>query len=151
MKIIEKKCPNCGANLKFQSGERNARCESCRREFVVEYDTEDLIGNLKDAAKQLQAESINLVPAAKVFGTVVAIHSIVVMLISAVILVAVIFGIINAVSSFNRINERANKQTETQQTTNPLESNEEYDRAYKELMERQQQMLNNQNSGYNGD
>ena len=38
MKIIEKKCPNCRANLEFKVGERDVKCASCRRSFAIEYD-----------------------------------------------------------------------------------------------------------------
>lgn len=57
MKIIEKKCPNCGANIKFKVGEHDARCEKCRREFAIEYD-EDV--DLKHAIGEISAESIRL-------------------------------------------------------------------------------------------
>ncbi len=108
MKFIEKKCPNCGANLKFKLGDRDARCESCRREFIIENDADDIAGDLKDAAAKLkdQIGNINLVPATKLFGTVFAIHSIVIMVISAVVMIFIILGIINAVNSFNSIHER---------------------------------------------
>ena len=38
MKIFEKKCPNCSANLEFKVGERDVKCPNCRRTFAVEYD-----------------------------------------------------------------------------------------------------------------
>ena len=38
MKIIAKECPKCGANLNFKVGDKEVRCGSCRRDFVIEYD-----------------------------------------------------------------------------------------------------------------
>lgn len=38
MSIVEKKCPNCGANLKFKYGDHDAHCESCRSDFAIEYE-----------------------------------------------------------------------------------------------------------------
>ncbi len=57
MKFVEKKCPNCGANIKFKVGERDVHCEKCRRDFAVEYDTDP---ELSDAAAEIRAESIRL-------------------------------------------------------------------------------------------
>ena len=148
MKIIEKKCPNCGANLKFKAGERNAVCESCRREFIIEYGAEDIVDDIKEAAEKIKADSVNLVPAAKVFGAVVAVHSVIIMLVSAVIIIAVIFGIVNAVNSFNKINDdiRNQKDELKSQQEDPFSSQEEYERALKELQERQKSIIDGQNT-----
>ena len=64
MKIIEKKCPNCGGNLDFKVGERDVRCESCRRKFAVEYDT-DLNDMTEKAMDALKAADISLRPVRK--------------------------------------------------------------------------------------
>ncbi len=64
MKIIEKKCPNCGGNLDFKVGERDVRCESCRRKFAVEYDA-DLNGLSEKAMDALKAADISLRPVRK--------------------------------------------------------------------------------------
>lgn len=47
MRIIEKKCPNCGANLDFNVGERNVSCASCRRKFAIMYDHGEDINKLR--------------------------------------------------------------------------------------------------------
>ena len=65
MKIIEKKCPNCGGNLDFKVGERDVRCESCRRKFAVEYDA-DLNGLSEKAMDALKAADISLRPVRKI-------------------------------------------------------------------------------------
>lgn len=38
MKIIQKKCPNCGASLDFRYGEHDAECIFCHSKFALEYD-----------------------------------------------------------------------------------------------------------------
>ena len=53
MKIIEKKCPNCGANLEYKVGERDVHCKKCRRDFAVEYDE-----NIVDPEVYLKAKDI---------------------------------------------------------------------------------------------
>ena len=64
MKIIEKKCPNCGANLEFDVGEKNVRCSSCRRLFAIEYDKEKFQGSDND----LQSKDIRLKVVHKIFS-----------------------------------------------------------------------------------
>lgn len=36
MKIIEKKCPNCGADLEFKIDDKEAKCKYCNSEFIIE-------------------------------------------------------------------------------------------------------------------
>ncbi len=38
MKIIEKKCPNCGAKLNFDSEDTETKCNYCGQEFIIEND-----------------------------------------------------------------------------------------------------------------
>ena len=57
MKFVEKKCPNCGANIHFKVGEHDVHCEKCRRDFAVEYDADV---DLKNALNDISAESIKL-------------------------------------------------------------------------------------------
>lgn len=94
MRIIEKKCPNCQANLDFKVGERDVECKSCRRKFAIEYDHE-----LEES--HLQPSDFNLKPmrAARNFIYITAI----VIMIMGIIM----FGIvsINAV----KMHQKANK------------------------------------------
>ena len=43
MKLIEKKCPNCGASLSFDENDKVTRCDYCKREFEIERDAQDRI------------------------------------------------------------------------------------------------------------
>ncbi len=56
MKIFEKKCPNCNANLEFKVGEQDIVCPHCRRTYAVEYDQTRFI----DPEVQLKAKDIQL-------------------------------------------------------------------------------------------
>ncbi len=127
MKITEKKCPNCGANLKFKAGEHNAHCDSCRRDFVIEYEVDDA-GNLSD--------TFDLTPAMTIFGKIFAIHSVIIVLISVVMIIAIAFGIFQAINSFNSINERRRAMTEDYDSS-VEEMNKQYQDAVKELEKRQ--------------
>ena len=41
MKIIEKKCPNCGAKSKFKIGDKETKCNYCNSEFIIEDNNKD--------------------------------------------------------------------------------------------------------------
>lgn len=36
MKLIEKTCPKCGANLEFKPGAKEVKCSYCNKEFIIE-------------------------------------------------------------------------------------------------------------------
>ena len=38
MKLIEKKCPNCGAGLEFSDTDKSCKCQYCHRAFEIERD-----------------------------------------------------------------------------------------------------------------
>lgn len=47
MKLIEKKCPNCGASLSFSDTDKSCKCEYCERSFEIER-CNDNSSNLSD-------------------------------------------------------------------------------------------------------
>lgn len=40
MKIIEKTCPNCGANIEFNKGDEKVQCSYCKKTYVIEEEKE---------------------------------------------------------------------------------------------------------------
>lgn len=38
MKLVEKKCPNCGAGLSFNDTDKSCKCDYCKRSFEIERD-----------------------------------------------------------------------------------------------------------------
>lgn len=42
MRLIEKKCPNCGANLSFDENDKSCKCDYCKRAFEIQRDTDSL-------------------------------------------------------------------------------------------------------------
>ena len=38
MKLIKKKCPYCGADLKYHYGDHEAKCTYCKQSLIVEYE-----------------------------------------------------------------------------------------------------------------
>lgn len=69
MKIVEKKCPNCGASLDFKVGERDIVCDHCRRKFAVKYDGVDFAKLSADEVKSLKDVNIDLKPLRNIFIT----------------------------------------------------------------------------------
>ncbi len=69
MKIVEKKCPNCGASLDFKVGERDIVCNHCRRKFAVKYDGVDFAKLSADEVKSLKDANIDLKPLRNIFIT----------------------------------------------------------------------------------
>lgn len=58
MKLIEKKCPNCGAGLEFKDNDKNCKCSHCGSSFEIERNT-----NINDIEEQF-----DLKPIGKVFS-----------------------------------------------------------------------------------
>lgn len=40
MKLIEKKCPNCGAELKFEKDETEVKCNYCNTSYIIQRDAD---------------------------------------------------------------------------------------------------------------
>ncbi len=47
MKLIEKKCPNCGASLSFNSEDKEITCKYCNISFEIEKEIGDYIDKEK--------------------------------------------------------------------------------------------------------
>ncbi|MBO4855443.1 hypothetical protein J6X15_00840 [Candidatus Saccharibacteria bacterium] len=59
MRIVEKKCPNCHANLEFDVGEQNVKCPSCRRNYAIEYEKDFVDPEVQMKAKDIQLKMLN--------------------------------------------------------------------------------------------
>lgn len=86
MKLIEKKCPNCGASLEFKDSDKNCKCSHCGSSFEIERDksVEDLV------------DQFDLKPIGKAFSMFFAfsfIESAIIFIVVAVIIGFIIFGI----------------------------------------------------------
>lgn len=107
MKIIEKKCPNCGGNLDFKVGERDVKCESCRRKFAVEYDTD--INDLSEKAMDaLKSADISLRPVRRM---VLVISGVFFVIVAAMITISII-AMINSRNEFNKKVEQSQQEFE---------------------------------------
>ena len=114
MRLIEKKCPNCGAGLSFSENDKSCKCEYCKREFEIERDTD----------KTKLVDQFNLIPL-KTFASIFKIFTIgsfVSSLFITLIIFAVfglfIFGIIKSIDSQTRKNKESNEIVEEKDLTN---------------------------------
>lgn len=87
MKLIEKKCPNCGANLEFGENDKTCKCDYCKRSFEIERDENTNTNNL--------SEQFNLNETGKTFAKVAGITMLMpiivfFMIVLAIIIIAVI-------------------------------------------------------------
>ena len=113
MKVIEKKCPNCGANLDFKVGERDVVCKSCRRKYAVEYGIDDL--SLL-SGKAIKAADISLRPVHKIIVIFVAVFI-------GLSVLATVFSIIQMTNARNKFNEKVEQ------------SQQEFDRKTQQMIE----------------
>ena len=113
MKIFEKKCPNCHANLEFKVGEKDVVCPSCRRTFAIEYD-HDIV----DPEVMLKAKDIQLKILDEVQDSFIAARKVrkIVMPIVLIFIAAMFaFGIFMFVQTRIRIEEDRKKAEEQSQ------------------------------------
>jgi len=97
MKIIEKKCPNCHANLEFDAGETNVKCKNCRREYMIEYDKDFVDPEVQLKAKDIQLKLLNDFEKTRRFsrGVFLAIF-----LITTVVIILTIFFAVNGYKEY---------------------------------------------------
>lgn len=114
MKVIEKKCPNCGGNLDFKVGERDVVCKSCRRKYAIEYGVDDLSQLSEKAMEALKAADISLRPVHKIMVIFIAIFI-------GLSVLMTIFSIIQMTNARNKFNERVEQsQQEFEQRTQQM-------------------------------
>ena len=92
MKIIEKKCPNCGATLEFNVGDKETKCKYCGSEFIIEDNNE--------SKKKFNVDNVTL----KFVKTFTTVHFIMVGIISLIIIATFIFIFAHITRSFDNIN-----------------------------------------------
>ena len=80
MKLIQKKCPNCGASLEFNNKDTSCKCNYCNTTFEIQKENNDIY---------------NLTPAAKIGITSSIIITIITFIIVIIIFIIVCIGIFN--------------------------------------------------------
>lgn len=107
MKLVEKKCPNCGANLEFSETDKSCKCEYCHRAFEIERDEKIDVSNLAD---QFNLSELN--GPLKMFGIFSGTVMVSIFIITFLIIGGVGYGIYKANSQVNKgFNNNETKST----------------------------------------
>ena len=100
MKLIEKKCPNCGASLSFKPTDKEIKCSYCKQEYSIENDAKE---ENKKSNEELLSKDFSLHK--KVIKTIGIFH-IIVTVIAFIIIIGVFYIIISNV--YKQIKESSN-------------------------------------------
>ncbi len=85
MKLIEKKCPNCGAGLTFDENSTNVQCEYCKMNYEIKRD-DTKIDNPEEAYDLVKVKKV-----ASVFFTYFAVSSIISFVIFLLVFIFIVF------------------------------------------------------------
>ena len=94
MKLIEKACPKCGANLEFEPGAKEVKCSYCNKEFIIDGNENNNMG------KETSPDDIQLVSKLGKGVTIMAI--VIIFAIVFFIIGSVAFGMFNKDSIINK-------------------------------------------------
>jgi len=87
MKLIEKKCPNCGANLKFENNSKEVTCNYCNATFIIDRENSKMHDEFSSEFINLQRKNV------KRISNVVFIFSFVIFFIVILIFLIIFFKI----------------------------------------------------------
>ena len=79
MKLVEKKCPNCGANIEFNAENKTVTCNYCNTTFEVERDIE----------KELKEEVILRFKETRKIGKTISVVAITMFIVIAIIMIII--------------------------------------------------------------
>ncbi len=100
MKIIEKKCPNCHANLEFKVGERDVKCASCRRMFAIEYDRDVSDPDVEFMARDIQLQIMEDYKSSRKFAKFF------IPFVAIVMVAIIIFAVVSAIHQKQEMDQR---------------------------------------------
>lgn len=71
MKIIEKKCLNCGANLKINKNDTEITCDYCNATFLIDREMHDELGDFSTEFINLQRKNVKRISKIIIFFDIV--------------------------------------------------------------------------------
>ena len=105
MRLIEKKCSNCGAKLEFKDTDKNCKCDHCGSSFVIERDT-----SIDDLSKQFDLKPVSKI--FSIFYTLSFIESLVIFLFAVIIIGVIFFQIFNFSKNDNKLSSSVIRKNE---------------------------------------
>jgi len=138
MRLVEKKCPNCGGELKFSFEDKETTCEFCGRSFEIERD--EKIAD--DKEEMFNADNYALTEEAKkvagvVLGSFAAMQVIPIIVIAIFIIGIVTFGIFSAKSHNSSSTEHGPFIVEKEKEEDPDDIVEEVKKTAEEKLKEQ--------------
>ena len=91
MKLIEKKCPNCGGSLEFSETDKSCKCEYCHRAFEIERDANLDVGDIAEQFNLSELEG-----PLKAFGIMHIVVTIFIFLVAIGMFVGIAYSIFKA-------------------------------------------------------
>ena len=145
MRLVEKKCPNCGGELKFGFEDKETKCEFCGTSFEIERDEK----KLEDNNEKFNADNYALTEEQKkaataIVGTFAAMQVLPIIVGAVIIIMFVGFGILAARHNNNfsvdrkevieeKINDGESKDQTPEKTAKERLKEEGYIFSFKEL------------------
>jgi len=132
MRLVEKKCPNCGGALKFNFEDKETTCEFCGRSFEIERDQS--ISNDNDEI--FNADNYALTEEQKkVLGAFAGFTFVPIAIFAIAVIAMVTIGIVSSRRSFNKQSE----EVEVEEKVTPQE--EEKQKTPEEILKEQGYVL----------
>lgn len=152
MKLIEKKCPNCGASLKFDKDDTEVTCEYCNRHFTVQRDISDKKNSSKTDLEDIDFELIEEVfnrfdkMTSSMFRTPRIVSGIIIFI--AIFVIVFIVGIFNTFKSTENDTSTSVNKVETRYVT---EISQIDDKSLEMFHKESLNKLNSRGKSYYGD
>ena len=102
MKLIEKKCPNCGADLEFGENDKSCKCKYCHRSFEIERDAKIDVSDLAEQFNLNELKGPAKAITTAFFGSYIA-SSIIGIIIFIAVFGIMIFGIFSFIREDNKV------------------------------------------------
>ena len=96
MRLIEKRCPNCGASIEFSDDAKSCKCDYCNRSFEIERkDSDKKKPSAKDYTLELMKEPGKILGAFFIIGWIIEaiLFTIIFAAIAIVIIILMFFAI----------------------------------------------------------
>lgn len=145
MKLIEKKCPNCGAGLSFDKDDVEVTCEYCKKSYVIQRD-DAKVNNASLDVQDVTEDSFSL-KQKKSKVALMAIYAIIIVFIVLILIINSFFDVINNIN-FDTFHSEVREELKE----NFVTSFEEIDEKTLEIIHKESlKKLNNQREFINSD
>ncbi len=133
MKLIEKKCPNCGAGLSFDKDSQDVTCEYCKKSYVISKSKDDK-GSYDNIDKKIIADYYNLIQKRNNGAKAIVI---LVTIIASFIVILTVSGILEVARNFDKDNYFEREQVVEEKKENYITEFEHIDEKSLEIFHKE--------------